>query len=367
MASTITLSSWQKKQAALLYHFASFDYLKGLHERVHQLQDYVDATLNKSQSEGRDRFLRDARWGNRDTSENWGNHAWSFLADFGLSVAKDMAARPSQIYSITGANQCARGMAEFSLQWMTSTEEKKFDSLLESVVRYARYIDTTMDKAHRAGRWNDFRLAMAWVDHSHLFNSLPVFKIREDINSETGEIPPKTGVYISTQHPEGSLQFAWNGNEYGKLKECAIFNGIGSRALNAVGRAKLWLDGNAMLEFVQKNLDAPELLEDSYFSKSHTPVLAPSLVGRNAFTSAPSKWCYVELVMGESEPVDAEPEKMTNLNQPGRFESGEICELGGFYFTPATGSRRFFRMGELFPETESIYGKTIWQWDDNQG
>lgn len=365
MTSTVALSSWQKKQAALLYHFSSFEYLKGLYERVHQLQDYADAILDKSRSEGRDRFLRDVRWGDRDTSENWANHGWSFLADFGLSVARDMANRQSQIYSITGANQCARGMAEFSMQWTTPTEQRKFDSLLESVVHYAGYIDKTMDRSHRAGRWNDFRLAMAWTEHSSLFTNLSVFKVREDVVSETGKVPPRTGVYISADHPEGSLQFAWSGDAYGKLRECAIFNNLGKKALTAVGRSKLWLDGNAMLEFVEKNLDSPELLGDSYFAESHTSVLAPSLVGRNAFTSAPSRWFYVELVEGEFEPVDTEPDQPPALSQR-RFESGEICEIGGFYFTPASGSRRRFQAGDLFPGLDSVYGKTIWQWDEQQ-
>lgn len=366
MTSTTALTAWQKKQAALLYHFASFDYLKGLYELVHQLQDYADAILDKSRYEGRDRFLRDARWGDRDTSENWSNHAWAFLADFGLSVLKDMANRQSQIYSITGANQCARGMAEFSMQWTTLTEQEKFDSLLESVVHYAGYIDKTMDKSHRAGRWNDFRLAMAWTEHSSLFTNLSVFKIREDLVSETGKVPPKTGVYISTDHSEGSLQFAWNGDEHGTLRECAIFNNLGKSALAAVGRSKLWLDGEAMLRFVQQNLNSRELINDSYFAKSHTPILAPSLVARNAFTSAPSRWCYVELVEGEFEPID-EKKDIPESEQRRRVESGNRCDISGFYFSPASlNSRRHFKEGDIFPSLNSTYGNTIWQWDEKQ-
>lgn len=365
MNSPTALTSWQKKQAALLYYFASFDYLQGLYEKVHQLQDYADSVLDKSRTEGRDKFLRDARWGDRDTSDNWANHGWSFLADFGISVMKDMANRQSNIYSITGANQCARGIAEFSLQWMTPTEQKKFDEMLESAVLYAMYIDKTMHTLYRAGRWNDFGLTVTWTSHASQFVNFPKFRVRENIIGETGKVPPKTGVYISTEHPNGSLQFAWNGNEHGKLRECSIFNSIGKKALASVGRPKLWLDGDAMLDFVQKNLDAPELLEDSYFAKSHTPVLAPSLVARNAFTSAPSKWCYVELVEGEFEQIDTQPEQPTFDQR--RFESGEICEVSGFYLTPAaSGSRRHFQAGDSFPRLDSVYGKTIWQWDEGQ-
>lgn len=366
MTSTIALSFWQKKQAALLYHFASFDYLKGLYERIRELEDYANAILSKSSAEGRDKLLHDARWGNRDTSENWSNHAWSFLADFGLSVVKDMANRQSNIYDITGAKQCARGIAEFSLQWMTTTEQKQFDEMLESTVHYAMYIDKTMNAFYRAGRWTDFGFVIAWMEHATHFKNLPQFRIQEHITCKTGEVPPKTGVYISTDYPDGSLQFAWNGDENGKLRECSIFNDLGKRALAYVGRSKLWVDGDAMLEFVQKNLNSPELLEDSYFAESHTPELAPSLVARNAFTSASSKWCYLELVEDEFEQVYTEAEQLPVTQR--RFESGEICEVSGFYFTPASsGSRRHFQAGDSFPKLDSAYGKTIWQRDDNQG
>jgi hypothetical protein len=36
-----TLSLWHRKQAAMLYHFASLDHLKGLHRMVNQLIDGV--------------------------------------------------------------------------------------------------------------------------------------------------------------------------------------------------------------------------------------------------------------------------------------------------------------------------------------
>ena len=365
MISIRALTSWQKKQAALLYFFSSYNYLEGLYERVHQLQGFADGILDKRRIEGRDRFLRDARWGDRDTSENWANNAWSFLRVFGLSTMKAMADRQSQIYRITGANQCARGMAEFSMQWTTIDEQKKFDEMLESVTWYAMYIDKTMDTSHRAGRWDDFGLTMTWARHSAQFVKCPKFNVREDIVTETRKIPPRTGVYLPIDHLDGCLQFAWNGNEYGKLRECSIFNSLGKHALSTVGRSKLWVNEDAMLDFVKNNPHSPELLGDFYFAKSHTPELAPSLVARNAFTSAPSKWCYVELIEGEFEELGAEPDQSTSIAQ--RYESGDSCKIKGFYFTPASlESRRYFKAGETFPDMNSTFGKTIWQWDERQ-
>lgn len=365
MTSKKTLTTWQKKQAALLYFFASDEYLKGLYERVRALQTFVDGILDKSRDEGRDRFLKSSQWGERDTSENWSNHAWSFLADFGLSVAKHMADRASEIYHRTGAYQCGRGMAEFSMQWALPAEEEKFDAMFASITRYAGYIDDTMEKGQIDSRWDDFCLTLAWQEHASKFPRLPKFRIREDISCETGDIPPKTGVYISSSFSDGTLQFAWNGNEYGELLECSIFNELGRRALANVGRSKLWLDGNAMLEFVRKNANDPQLKEDSFYSEDFTSDLAPSLVARNAFTSAPSKWFYVERLEGEFEEIDTEVDQVEHKER--RVGSGEYCGMSGFYFSPASpGSLRFFSQGDIFPKLDSTYGNTIWQWDEKQ-
>jgi hypothetical protein len=365
MKSERALTTWQKKQAAMLHFFSSDEYLKGLQERVRELQTFVDGLLDKSREEGRDQFLKDSRWGERDTSENWSNHAWSFLADFGISIARHMTDRASEIYHVTGAYQCGRGMAEFSMQWALPAEEEQFDAMFASIAEYAGYIDDTMEKGQIDGRWDDFGLTLAWQEHASKFPRFPKFRIREDISCETGDIPPKTGVYISSHYPDGARQFAWNGNEYGELLECSIFNDLGRRALASVGRSGLWLDGDAMLEFVRTNANDPQLKEDPFYSGDFDPDLAPGLVARNAFTSAPSKWFYVELLEGEFEEVDTEAAQVKRKER--RVKAGEHCEMSGFYFSPASpGSRRFFGQGDIFPKLDSAYGNTIWQWDEKQ-
>jgi hypothetical protein len=47
-----------------------------------------------------------------------------------------------------------------------------------------------------------------------------------------------------------------------------------------------------------------------------------------------------------------------------RISGGCVCEKPGYYFTPAGGGqRRHFKKGDIAPERQSEYGKTIWQWD----
>lgn len=251
------------------------------------------------------------------------------------------------------------------MQWTLPAEEEQFDAMFTDITKYASYIDNTMEKGQVDGRWRDFGLTLAWQEHASRFLKLPKLRICENITCKTGEIPPKTGVYVSSEYPDGALQFAWNGNEYGEVLECSIFNDLGQKALTTVGRQKLWLDKEAMLAFVQKNANAQELKEDSFYSEAFIPDLAPSLVARNAFTSAPSKWCYVELLEGEFEDID--PETDQSEHQERRVEANKHCETSGFYFSPASpGSRRFFSQGDIFPKLDSAYGNTIWQWDEKQ-
>jgi len=365
MSGNFRLTAWQKKQAALLYLFSSTTYLEGLKGRVRDLRLFAEGILDTSHKEGRDSKLRSRQWGNRNTGENWENNAWPFLADFQRSISEDIANRASNIYNKTSTHQCARGMAEYSMQWSTPDEERQFDSMFSELSRYSRYIDQTLDRTTRATRWTDFGLTLAWQRHSTEFPTLPKMLPRVDLVAESGQLPPKTGIYVALDDPHATLQFAWTGSVSGGLLDATTFNTTGKSALSAVGRARLWLDGDAMLRFVLNNLSNPDLTNDSFFEESRTPDLAPSLVARNAFTSHPSRWCYVELVKDEFEPVDFEADDTPQ--QARRFDAGEQCKEAGFYFSPAeTNSRRYFEPGEWFPHLRSEYGKTIWQWDHDQ-
>lgn len=362
----MNLTQWQKMQAALLYHFSSMRYLEGLMERVKKLRIFANDVLDVNEAQGRDKLLRSKRWGNRNTGENWENNAWPFLGDFQRSVARDIADRKSNIYHKTGAYQCVRGISELSLQWMAPEEQDEFDRKLAEVSRYAEYIDDTMDRAVYATRWDDFGLTIAWQEHESNFAVLPKFITRPELVCDSGQVPPKTGVYVSTDDPNAALQFGWNGSDRGKLLESTTLNDLGKRALASVGRAKLWTDGDAMLRFVLDNLSCPDLVRDTFFDESQTPELAPTLVARNAFEAKPSRWCFVELVKDEFEQIENEVE--VARPETLRFSAGEVCVRAGFYFSPANPhSRRYFRTGEQFPVLDSEYGKTIWQSDCEQG
>lgn len=367
MKSTLELSSWQKEQAALLYQYASVEYLKGLELLVDDLISYAETGLDHATHEQRDVLLRNSKWGDRDTSENWANNAWPFLADFQLSITKDLANRAIEAFNITGANQCGRGLAEFSMLWSTPEEQSTFDEMFATLSLYARNIDQTMNKTGITSKWHDYGLTIAWKNINAQFSQLPQFRLREDVVCESGRVPVRTGVYVCLDDPNASLQFAWVGEGGGRLLEANTFNELGRSALLKVGRRDLWLNGAAMLDFVQENLTNSLLQDDAYFDESQTAELAPTLVARNAFMSSPSRWTFIEQLNDQYEPIEFETNEPIAASVNPRFESKEICTQTGFYFTPARpDSRRHFQTGESFPEIGSHYGATIWQWDEQQ-
>ena len=367
MSSNVILSQWQKKQAALLYYFSSMPYLKEVKNRVDHLLSYSEGTLDLARHEHRDLGLKNAQWGNRDTAENWANCGWPFLADFQLSLAKNIANRSMEAYNITGYNQCARGMSEYSMQWTTPAEQEQFDKLFNEISDLAANIDLTMNKTGPSSKWHDYSLRMAWLENAAHFPQLPRLRVRQDVSAETGAVPVRTGVYISADDPNASLQFAWTGGGGGRLMESSTLNSLGQAALMAVGRKKLWVNGTAMLDFVRANKNHHDLLADSFFDDSQTEGLAPSLVARQAFTSRTCRWYYVELISDEFEPNNEDEDITSESGAALRFEAGTQCLASGFYFTPANAeSRRLFNVGETFPDEKSAYGATIWQWDDRQ-
>jgi hypothetical protein len=360
------LTDWQRKQAAMLYQFASLDYLKGLHRMVSDLVNgFVDPLLSAAKQQGRDSVLVDPRWGTRNTVENWSNNAWPFLKDLQASLVKDMAGRALERYEKSGTNDCFRAIAEYSTQWATVEEEAAFERRVREISDYANMLDQTLDDYYDS-RWNDFEFFHAYpkfvLDHP----KLPRFRVRTDVTGESGKTPGRTGVYIPQDDAHASLQFAWIGNGGGKLRASNTFSEIGLEALKNIGRDNLWIDEEKMFAFTTKSQWA-KLFEPTVYmlGKEHREFAALAIADE-AFVDRPCKWYFVEVIDGEFE--DASPELANAENAlKEKVTGGEICRTSGFYFTPAhANSRRRLTQGERAPNFDSEYGKTIWQWDPTQ-
>jgi len=354
----------------MLYHYASLDYLKGLHQMVSELMDgEINPLINLAREQGRDVVLTDARWGDRNTVQNWVSSAWPFLSDFRQSLTRDIALRAMEHYEVTGANECLRGLNEFSMNWATPDEEEKIQAVLKEISNYARNIDYTMYDRARS-RWTDFNFAYNYPEFSKQFPRIPKFRVRTDVMAESSKAPPRTGVYVSSNDPNAALQFAWTGGGGGKLRLASTFNEIGLDALQQVGRKDLWFDGAKMFAFVQSQKYASFFAGKMIIPGKPDAYLAPSLVARSAFTDIPSNWYFVEIINDEFEDiavVGEDDSRTINPEERLRVEGGHACVRTGYWFTPAkAGSRRYFKDGEIMPAFGTDYGVTFWQWDENQ-
>lgn len=366
-AQPYTLSAWQKKQAAILYHFASMDYLKGLHRMVADAIDgFVEPLLLLAKEQGRDSVLVDPRWGTRNTAENWANNAWPFLKEFQSSLAKDIAARAFERYGTSGVNEYFRGVQEYSTQWATVEEEEIFERILGTISHYAHYIDLTLDDCSE-NRWTDAEFGYAFPDFAAKHSEIPLFHVRTDVTGESGKTPIRTGVYVSQDDPHATLQFGWTGNGGGKLRLSKTFSDIGLDALRKIGRDDLWFNDEKMFEYATTSQYAALFKPTVYMLGEEHRDFSGIAIADEAFVERPCNWYFVEIVNGEFEALaGVSPE--SPVSQPvEKVFGGDICQKTGFYFTPAhPGSRQLLAQGETAPKFESEYGKTIWQWDTQQ-
>jgi hypothetical protein len=360
------LTTWQRKQAAMLYHFASIDYLKGLHRMVSDLMNgFIDPLLSAAKQQGRDSVLVDPRWGTRNTVENWSNNAWPFLKDFQASLVKDMAGRSLERYGKSGANDCFRAIAEYSTQWATVEEEEAFERRVREISDYSNMLDQTLDDYYDS-RWDDFEFFHAYKKFLSERPNLPRFQIRTDVIGESGKTPGRTGVYISQDDSNATLQFAWVGNGGGKLRPSSTFSEIGLHALKQIGRDNLWIDEDKMFEFATKSQWAKLFEPTVYMLGTEHRDFAALAIADEAFVDRPCKWYFVEMMDGEFDD-DMRDEVNAQTALLVKVIGGEICTTSGFYFTPAqANSRRRLTQGERAPNFDSEYGKTIWQWDPTQ-
>jgi len=365
--SEFQLNKWQKRQATLLYHFASLDYLKGLKKLLDDFVNGVDITLDLAQQQGRDQFIANQRWGVRDTAANFGTYGFPALKEFQRSVNKQIAQMASEYYHGTGYNQCFRLLRELSLGWSTPEEQERFEAGMSAIGKYASPLDSTM----RPGRGlKDANFRHLWTDYGHLFPQLPKFRVHTDVEAQSGKLPPRTGVYVPQDDPYGTMQFAWTGNSDGRLFDCQTYNDLGLQAVNAVGRDAMSNDDTRLLPLVKQPayLEAFKAERNPRFEEERAYLDDPSnamvFISVAGVTQRPCNWYVVEPIEGEYE--DPEPPPDPNAFRL-RGEPGEVVPKTGWWHTLAIKGEQGFRrfeQGERFPDTEiTKWGSVIWSFD----
>ncbi len=352
----------------MLYHYASHDYLAGLHKLVGDLVDgFVDPLLDKARAQGRDAVLADPRWGTRNTSNNWSNNAWPFLKDMQQALSKQLAMRAFGEYQRTYVSEFLRGVDQSSMQWATPAEEQAYEQMAEYLNRRAIDIDNTLQCEHK-NRWNDHGFAFRFGAFAQECPRIPRFAVDTGTSVASGDVAPRTGVYVSADDPHAALQFAWNGAHGCRLRNATTFNEVGLAALHSVGREGLWFDEDGMFDFATTSSFAPLFRDDIFFGNEVFRNVAPSAVARKAFVERPNRWHFVEIVEDDAEDtIPIWPGQLRQDDGTERVMGGAACPRAGYYFSPSRiASRRHFAAGETMPLFDSPYGVTIWQRDADQ-
>ena len=363
------LSVWQKRQAAMLYHWMSLDYLRGLKDLIDALIKGADVTVELARRQGRDALIANPRWGVRDTSANWSTYAFPALEDFRKSTIWHIAARVNENFGKTGATQCGRMLSEFSSMWMTEEEEERFNKQWETVFSYASKID---DAAGAGGekRLDDFGMVLRWQEDEALnFPRLPKFRVRTDVEALSGKRPPRTGVYVPQDDPNGTLQFGWTGNDDGKLGKVQTFNDKGLHALHAIGRNALWLDESKMVAYVAKAFRQGLIEPVGGRGANEVTNITRARIALfdQTFTERPCKWYFVEMIDGEFDDAAEDESNTAPERARSNIPANQACSEAGWWFTPAQAhSRRYFKQGEILPSVGGDYGQTFWQWSPDQ-
>lgn len=212
-----------------------------------------------------------------------------------------------------------KGQMDYWSGWMLRADENTYGELLSKALTLAGNISRT----EMAG-WKPFDLA----DYGDYLGPLnpppqwPKYRIQGQVSVAKGQKLEKNGIYVPDLE-----------------KSCAEFLWVRYETAPA---AKVHVGMRPLLHPTTGEKYAEE----------------PILEDRDC------TWYLVERVPDEEGDAQDDPSPTA---QHARVPAGEACPETGFYFTPAkTESRRLFQKGDVMPSVGSDYGRTIWQWDDNQ-
>ncbi|MGE8286717.1 MAG: hypothetical protein ACN6RG_02085 [Stenotrophomonas sp.] len=357
------LNPWHKRQAALIHHFTSMEYLKSLLPDIDNLLKLTDQMLDdRTHLDATGRAL--AGWKPQDTASHFSTYAYPALVEFRQSIVEDIALRAIERYRVAGENQCERMLSEYAHQmiWATFEQEEVFRKAATQVFRRARELSNIVA---RPTTMDDCLFWMQWNDHAKGTRRIPKFRVRTDIIVRSHQVPPRTGIYVPKDEPMAALQFAWTGG-YGALGPAMAPNAAGRSLFQQMGRNALWGDAEALYRF----LDANRHLSSYGWSHIQADLyeLAPGQVSGAVLDFLDCEWNYVERVRDEFEDIDGTYAGVEELpSRPSREPAGQPVPVSGWWYTPAGGSTRYYRKDEVFPSFEnSDWGDTFWIWAADQ-
>jgi hypothetical protein len=356
----LTLNLHQKRQAALLYHFSSIEFLDAIISRVRAVAAFTDQTLDYAAKVERDKAMQAHGWAEGHLASNWSTYAHPMLNDCLRALLRQKQMRATEWYDISGVSGTLTGMSHFSMNWTLPDEEEKFLELSRDAVGLGFKLDSTINHD-----WTDLDLESSWDLYKSDIPKLPKFRIRTDVEGESGKRPIRTGVYVPQDDPNGTLQFAWIGNNGGALDLCETFSELALEYLAIVGRDKIWRAPNEAARKQDRAEPTDEYFDD-WCRQYKKMQFRDSISSRNAraFAKRPCKWYFVEQIAGEFEDSISAP--MSDADKM-RCLPGAIVPRSGWWHSPAFQGEqgfRYFKQGSKFPvDSTTEWGVVFWYYD----
>ncbi|QFS16374.1 hypothetical protein FHP22_01920 [Acinetobacter indicus] len=371
LRSCSKLTRFQKQSIALIYYVTSRSYLEMLLTKLDELIQHTGGVIDLADQQYRDRVLLQEGWGMGDTSANWSTYAYPSLLDFRIDLIRIIEQTKQEKYGWTAAYNTARMLGEFRPNWMSEEEEADFKLRFDELYRLCSYYDSCV-KPPRS--WSLYGLFEVIKELGIFEHKVPKFKLRTDIRVNSGEIIPKTGVYIPVGDRYGVPQFAWtyrdeNSFTRGQLEECETLNALGKDLFSKFNEYTAWTPSEELRAFAIENIKNKRIEDDWDYLKSDREVqleLTPSLISRNAFTSFDSSWYFVELIEGEFEDIGVE-DVDTFATPDLKVIGGELCPRTGYWIlSNDKGKRLYFTKGTVMNKSSKDWGEEYWVYDGEE-
>lgn len=274
LRSCSKLTRFQKQSVALIYYVTSRSYLEMLLTKLDDLIQYTGGVIDLADQQYRDRVLLQEGWGMGDTSANWSTYAYPSLLDFRLGLIRIIEETKQEKYGWTPAYNTARMLGEFRPNWMSEEEEFDFKMRFDKLYRLCSYYDCCV-KPPRS--WSLYGLFEVIKELGIFEYKVPKFKLRTDIRVNSGEIIPKTGVYIPVGDQYGVPQFAWtyrdeNSFTRGQLEECETLNALGKDLFSKFNEYTAWTPSEELRAFAIENIKNKRIEDDWDYLKSDREV-----------------------------------------------------------------------------------------------
>lgn len=360
MTKPFELLLWQKRQAAIIYHFTTLEFLKEVQKRFNALLSETESFIDTAVRQDRDGIgKRDLNWDQSWTVDNWANgRPWGAMKDTQKGLAISVAQRAFEVYFGIDFYYLERMFSEYGTFWMSLDEQIQFDKDFKALCEFAAPMNMII-KDRRIDYWY---YSYCWKTYGHLFPRLPKFRVRTDVEGESGKVPPRTGVYVAQDDPNAGLQFGWTGSYqgyYDPLPDAETFNELGLHAIQFIGRDNMWFNEAKMAEFCMLPQYQGILTYDNPPKPGNGTTIA-----RAAEISRPSRWYFVEQLEGEWDDSVMEPVKDTPDTV--RALPGDPVPRSGVWYTPAlSGANAFLRLesGQALPDRQyTDWGQVIWYW-----